>query len=119
MATQLSVGPVSQKAGGDMRFINRIRQHPGQHPGQHLDQHPDQHPYQHPDQHPQPTHMALVRQHLVSVEARTGMDSHVVNQGAVAGMKVNGIVSASHQQVTTCVEPSKLSSWQSKGRMST
>jgi len=115
MATKLSVGPLSQKAGLDMRSTNRIRQH--------LDQHPDQHPFQHsllhPFQHPQATQMALVRQHLVSVEARTGMDPHVVNQGAVAGMKVNGIVSASHQQVTTCVEPSKLSSWQSKGRMST
>merc|ERR1712012_831482 len=82
----------------DMRFIDRIRQQPDQHQ----------------DQHPQATHMALVQRHLVSVEARTGMDPHVVNQGAVAGMKVNGIVSASHQQATTCVEPSKLSSWQSK-----
>jgi hypothetical protein len=32
------------------------------------------------------------------------MDPHVANQGANAGMKVNGIVSASHQPATTCVE---------------
>jgi len=47
------------------------------------------------------------------------MDPHAVNQGAVAGMKVNGIVSASHRLATTCVELSKLSSFQSKARMST
>lgn len=55
------------------------------------------------------------------MEARTGMDPHVANQGANAGMKVNGIVSASHQPATTCVELlSKLSlALQSKARMST
>jgi hypothetical protein len=34
-------------------------------------------------------------------------------------MKVNGIVSASHRLATTCVEVSKLSSFQRKARMST
>jgi len=48
--------------------------------------------------------MALVRQHLANVEARTGMVQHVANQGAIAGAKVNGIASAHHQPAATGVE---------------
>jgi len=58
--------------------------------------------------------MALARRHSGSVEAKIGMDPHVANQGASAGTKANGTVSASRQLATTCVEA--LSSLQSKSR---
>merc|ERR1711994_135008 len=58
--------------------------------------------------------MTLARRHSASVGANIGMDPHVANQGAIAGTKANGTVSASRQPATTCVEA--LSSLQSKSR---
>merc|ERR1719215_2555298 len=49
---------------------------------------------------------AAVPAHLLSanVEAGTGRDLLVANQDVIAGMKVIGTASASHQQATMCVQ---------------